>query len=364
MNASLSPCATLLRSAGRTIPFASILLVTGGLVILGWALWSYLNPGPAPYAYRLVKEGKADQFPGLGLADRKDPKDLVVRQYELRAEDFDKPVAVAHVAGDKGGPVLLQWKSRSPEPILYLTPPAADTAALAEAVAKHVDAKALVLAWWDTSRRLKVLGGVPVLFDANLGMPVLVPTPWRARRSAIDALEHEFWQVPRLGETQALFESFVEALLADEESGAAKLRELAGEREAYVIVHVVDAYKLGALQPKRFGIGYKDFPTGGNFHALLAHVKDWLRAQGYDSYTAAAGSESGSARVYFFTDKSSADTLAARMLPFSTSDPTRLAALHLVYQRSGYWVYRLSRAENREHAAATAESSKARTTKP
>jgi hydroxylamine oxidation protein HaoB len=364
MNASLTLCATLLRSARRTIPFVSILLVAGGLVLVGWALWAYLNPGPAPYAYRIIKEGKADQFPELGLAGRKDLMGLVVRQYELRSEDFDKPVAVAHVAGDKRGPVLLQWESRGPEPVLYLTPSTADTAALAEAVTKHVDAKALVLAWWDTSRQLTVLAGVPVLFDANLGEPVLVPTPWRARRSAIDALEHEFWRVPRQGETQALFESFVEALLADEKSGAAKLRELAGEREAYVIIHVVDAYKLGALRPERFGIGYKDFSTGGNFHALIAHAKDWLRGQGYDSYTVAAGSGSESARVYFFTDKGTAGTLAARMLPFSTSDPTKLAALHLVYQQGGYWVYRLLRAENREQEAVTAESSKARTTKP
>ena len=36
---------------------------------------------------------------------------------------------------------------------------------------------------------------------------------------------------------------------ADVNEGAAILRELAGSREAYVVVHVADLYKLGLMRP-------------------------------------------------------------------------------------------------------------------
>ena len=41
------------------------------------------------------------------------------------------------------------------------------------------------------------------------------------------------------------------------------LRELTGGREAYVVVHISDLYKLGMMRPDRIGVAYKDFPVKG-----------------------------------------------------------------------------------------------------
>ncbi len=224
--------------------------------------------------------------------------------------------------------------------MLSLSGPVEQTVALARAVAEYVPAQSVVLAWWDTSRRLGLLAGCKVLFDENLAQPLLIPTAWQDRRDSIEAFEREFWDVPGSAASQARFARFVEALVSDEATGVGILRELVGGREAYVVVHMTDAYKLGAMRPDRFGIGYKDFPASGQVHGLVKHVKHWVEQNGYESY-AVSPRGAQSVRVYFLTDAASSNTLLARMLPFSTSNPMTLEEPGLVYQRGDYWVYKL-----------------------
>ncbi len=48
-----------------------------------------------------------------------------------------------------------------------------------------------------------------------------------------------------------------------------------------------------------------------------------------------------SVRVYFLTDDSSAETLLAQALPFTSSRPLLMEELQVVYQQNGYWVYKI-----------------------
>lgn len=329
--------------AGKALPFIGGALVAGGLALLAFALWPLVFPPPAPYSYALLAEGKGAEFPDLGLGEQ---ANLVVRKYEVRAEGADRPVAVFHV-GDKGaGPVRLDWTNRVAEPVFALGGAMSEVATLARAVAKHATAESVVLGWWDTSRQLELLVGAKVLFNENLLQPILLPTAWSGRRDLIEAQERAFWQAPARGATEPAFAEYIDALLSDETAGAAKLRQLTAGSKTFLVVHLTDAYKVGALDPRRFGIGYKDFPDIGGTHALINQVKGWLREQGYESYAAEKRDEA-MARVYFLTDAASANTLIARLLPFSTSNPFDLAEFALVYQHRGYWVYELATAAGR-----------------
>ena len=62
------------------------------------------------------------------------------------------------------------------------------------------------------------------------------------------------------------------------------LRQLAGSREAYIVVHPSDLYKLGLMRPDRMDIAFKDFPLTGNVHGLAGQVKAWMKENGYDTY--------------------------------------------------------------------------------
>src|SRR5262249_56031955 len=102
---------------------------------------------------------------------------------------------------------------------------------------------------------------------------MIAPPHWREQNEIIKKYEHKFWGAPGSNEESRKFQRFVDALAADSEKGAAMLGELAGGREAYVVVHVSDLYKLGLLRPERLDMAFKDFPLTGNVHALPPHLK-------------------------------------------------------------------------------------------
>ena len=320
-------------------PTASALLAAGGLLVLGVLAWPLLQPDPPPYRYALVAEGGLEKFPALGLPAI---PDLTIREYELRAAGVEEPLAMLHV-GERGesGPVLLDWRNQLAEPLITITPPLTELIAVLEALGEHLPEDAMVLGWWDTTRRLALLGEIRTPFLDNLAGPLLVPAAWNDRREAVEDVERDFWRAPEVAKAEAaLFEGFQEALLADPAGGAAKLRALAGGRDAYLVVHLSDAYKLGSLHPERFGIGYREFPNTGNMHTLIGSIKKWLREQGYENYTVEK-LDATSVRVYFLTDAPSSEMLIAQALPFTSSQPMLLGDLKVVYQHGGYWVYKI-----------------------
>lgn len=330
--------AVLARPGNRLLPLLGILLAVGGFLLLGWIAYSALNPGPAPYRYQLVEEGGADKFAKLGLEAW---PDLMIGRYEIRVEGVDQPVAVTHVArrGD-AAPVMLDWENRSDDPVAFVDTKLPELVTLAKAIGKHAPKDAVVLGWWDTSRQLRLLSGSETVFAAHLGEPFIAPSPWRGRSGPIGKYEREFWGAPASVEEQRKFQRFADALSGDVEAGTAALRELAGGREAYVAIHVSDLFKLGLMHPDRLGVAYKDFPVKGDMHGPIGFVKSWMRDNNYTAYALHKISDN-QVRAYFLADAASGNTLLAQMLPLTTSKPTELQAVQLVYQHGGYWVYRI-----------------------
>ena len=143
----------------------------------------------------------------------------------------------------------LDWENHTSELLLTVDNKLCELAALSVAIAKHAPKDALILAWWDTSRQINLLAGRDTLFTTRIGEPLIVPTPWRERTDAVKRYEDEFWGAPAGEQERATFQRFADALLAPPEKGAALLRELAGNREAYIAIHVNDLYKLGLMRP-------------------------------------------------------------------------------------------------------------------
>jgi hydroxylamine oxidation protein HaoB len=197
-----------------------------------------------------------------------------------------------------------------------------------------------VLAWWDTSRQIRLLAGCDTMFTSHLSEPIIAPSHWRERNETIKKYEHKFWGAPESNEESRKFQRFADALAADSEKGVAMLRELAGAREAYVVVHVSDLYKLGLMHPERLDMAFKDFPLTGNVHGLAAQVKAWMANNGYDSYTLQSLSEK-MVRAYFVRDSKNGKTLLSQMLPFMDRTPLEMKVVQPVYQQGGYWVYKI-----------------------
>jgi hydroxylamine oxidation protein HaoB len=316
--------------------------VAGGLFVFGWFVYLWFQPEVPPYRYHLVEEGGVSKFTELGLEAW---PNLTIGKYEVRVESVDKPIAIAYRATRDGSmPVLLSLENRITEPVSSMGGALSELTALATAVAKHVPKDALILSWWDTSRQLGLLAGRDTLFTSHLGRPVIAPSYWRERSNAIERYEQEFWGSRPSVEENDKFLRFIDALVAYPNEGAAMLRELAGPREAYVIVHVTDIYKLGLMRPERLDVAFKNFPLTGNVHGLSAQIKAWMKDNNYDTYTLESLSEK-EVRAYFIRESKGSSMLLARMLPFTNWRPLDLEALQLIHKEGGYWVYKIPPAQ-------------------
>ena len=311
--------------------------------MFGWLAYMWLSPGQAPYHYKLTEEGGIEKFNKLGLDAW---PDLNISKQEVVVDGVDQPVALAYLAHrGNSKPIMLSWENRTGESMVFVDGKLSEVTILASAIAKHVPKDAAILAWWDTSRQIKLLTGYETVFTSHLGVPLITPLLWRPRIESIEKYEREFWGAPASAEESRKFQRFADALAADANEGAAILRELTGGREAYVAVHLSDLYKLGLMRPESLGVAYKDFPLrGGDVHGLSGMVKRWLTDNNYTSHSVHGLSESY-VRAYFLTDVKSSNTLLAQMLPFTTSQPLEFKALQLVYQQGGYWVYKIPSAQ-------------------
>jgi hydroxylamine oxidation protein HaoB len=235
---------------------------------------------------------------------------------------------------------MLDWENRTSELLLSTDSKLSELTALAAAINKHAPRDALILAWWDTSRQIRLLASRDTLFASRLGEPLIVPAHWQGRSDSIRKYEDSFWGAAPDEKEQRQFQRFADALLAAPEKGAMQLRELAGAREAYLVIHVTDLYKLGLLRPGQFDITYKNFPMEGNMHGLIGYLKNWMQSNQFHTYTLQSLSDK-MVRGYFLRDDQSSQTLMAQMLPFTETMPLELTALQLIYQQGGYWVYRI-----------------------
>lgn len=315
--------------------------MTGGLILLGWFAYLWFKPIPVPYQYQLIAEGDNKRFPQMDLDAW---PDLKLSQYKVQAEGVDKPVAELIVARKSDGPpVLTYWKNGTNDVLYNLDRKPSELSALAAVISKHAPKDALILSWWDTSRQIKLLTGHDTLFTSHLNEPLMIPVAWLEQSKAIQTYENQFWESKASQQEQEQFRRFSEALASPVEEGVAQLRELIGSnREAYLIVHVTDLYKLGLMYPDKIGVAYQNFPLTGNMHGMINHMKVQLKENDFDTYTLQSISDE-EIRVFFLSDKASSEVLLARMLPFvDKKAPVELEAAQLIYQQGGYWVYKLS----------------------
>lgn len=329
------------RSGDKLLPSLGILLVAGGLVLLGWVAYTtWLKPIDVPYHYQQISTGNPQNYPELELGDW---PDLTISRYDIVVPDITKPIAQATVAqrGDSA-PVLVKWQNNSKEILHTLDWKSSELSALSKAIQQHAPKDALLIAWWDLSQQLNLLTGYETLFTNHLKEPLIIPQHWQAYSQAIDAYENEFWQNKAERQEIEQFEQFSLALASKPEDGVPILRKLIGsDREAYLIIHVTDLYKLGLIHPERIGVAYQNFPLSGNIHGMINHMKVQLKENDFETYTLQSITDT-EIRVYFLTDKESSQAMLAQMLPFTDKPtPMELEALQLLYQKGGYWLYKI-----------------------
>lgn len=315
--------------------------MTGGLILLGWVIYNtWVKPTDVPYHYQETSTGTPQRYPELELDDW---PDLTISRYDVIVPDAVKPIAQATVA-QRGNspPVLINWQNTSKTILHTLDWKASELSALAKAISQHAPKDALLLAWWDLSQQLNLLTGHETLFNNHLKEPQIIPEHWQAYSQAIDAYENAFWQNKADRKEIDQFAQFSTALASKPEDGIPTLRKLIGsDREAYLIVHITDLYKLGLMYPEKIGVAYRNFPLSGNIHGMINHMKVQLKEHDFDTYTLQSITDT-EVRVYFLTDAESSQTLLAQMLPFTDKPaPMELEALQLLYQKGGYWLYKI-----------------------
>ena len=327
------------RPGDKLLPSLGILLVTGGLVLLGWFAYVWFEPVSAPYQYHEESTGSPQDYPELELDAW---PELEISRYDVIVPDAEKPVAQATVARRNGSaPVLIKWRNSSGEALHTLDWKSSELSALATAINQYAEKDALIVAWWDISRQINLLTGHNTLFSSHLNEPLIIPQHWQDRISAIDTYEQSFWQSNPSRQELEQFEQFSLALTAEPQAGVAQLRDLVGEREAYIVIHITDLYKLGLMYPERIGVAYQNFPLTGNIHGMINHMKVQLKENDFSTYTLQSITDT-EIRAYFLSDEQSSETLLAKMLPFTDQEsPTELEVLQLLYQKGGYWLYKI-----------------------
>lgn len=311
-------------------------------IAAGAALW-WLSPTDdgAPYRYVTEPTLSAERTQAFApIAER----GIALEQGSVVVADSGEAAAEFVVARSDEGQVLLDWRARVDEPFLTLLPQPDELVAVADAIRRHLPPDGIVLAWWDTSRALALLAGVPTVFEHHLGEPLIVPRQWATQRASIAALEQRFFSVADVDaasdDERTRFRRFADALLADEVSGMATLRELAAQRPAVVVLHVRDALLLGAIDPDRIGVAFRDLAAQGPSHAAIRNVREWMSSNAFEAYTV-LHREGQPLRAVALTDEASGETLAARLLPFIGNRQEDVAGATLVYRSGGFVVFEL-----------------------
>lgn len=331
------------RKGGRRLGLVTGLIAVTSLVAV--SLWSAIAPPPGrpamapPLAYVPVAADTPSEA-ARQLAGRFGVG-TVAEVLHLTAIGEDRPLARVEVARLPDGRAhLLGWRSLGTVPILRRDITASEELQLVEALARHLPADSTILALPELSRRLsaQVEARYPMVDEPE---PLIVPTPWRGEAAAITAAESELWTgAASDGAAPGPVVAFIDALLTEDVHGAARLRVMAGTGETYVLVHLDDAFQIGQLRPGRLGIERQGFVGEGFSHDLARAVRTAAQAGGHAAW-AVDRAPDGRLRGHFLTDQAETATLIAQLLPFNTSRIDQVLGVRLVWQASGYWLYRL-----------------------
>lgn len=317
---------------------ASASLIIAGATILGWSGWSRLRRPPLPYqqASAPAPANSLTDFAGAGLDMAK------LERIEIRTPEARSPIATGTVTRDADQrPTPLGWRNAITEPVFFADVDPADSAKVLAAIREHAPAEAVVLAWWDMSRRIRCVAERQAPLDDPLARGLLTPSAWSASVAVIEEKQRAFWGAGVPGGEGEAFAKFIDALLMDEVRGAAALAELAGGKDAFVAVHLSDVWKAAAARPDLFSIAYRDFAGGGDTHGVMKAAREWMQENGIEG-SFAVEPIGAAIRLHYLPRKTDSERLLVRLLPFSTSNPLMLERLELVYQHKGYWIYKLN----------------------
>jgi hydroxylamine oxidation protein HaoB len=264
---------------------------------------------------------------------------------DLVAEGEARPLAEVEVATLPDGTTrLLGWAALTPAPILRRDIRADEDLALVEALQKYLPPDSTILAFPGLSRRLAplVAARFPLAKEAE---PLVMPQPWAGQGDAVATIETAQWGGPAAeslpqGPAPDLTAGLVDALLSEDRTGAARLKIMAGEGSAYVLVHIDDAYQLGLLRPGRMAMTQRLFTAKGFSHDLAREARRWGQENDKVAWAVSRDAE-GRLRGHYLAEATETTTLVARLLPFNTSEIDAVPGLRLVWQHEGYWLYRI-----------------------
>jgi hydroxylamine oxidation protein HaoB len=317
--------------------FISVGLIVAGIAILAWAAASAWQPPPLPYELHRSRAapGALPEFSGLDVDTGK------LERLDLSAPGRQSPIVTATVTHDREGRlVALSWSNAVAEPVLFPDINAAEASKILTAIKEHVPSEAIILSWWDFSRRIRSIAQRQAPLDDPLARGLLMPSAWEAKKDLVTESQRTLWGAGVPAGDGTVFAKFVDALLSEEQRGVDALAELAGGKPAYIAVHLSDIWKAAAVRPELISIAYRDFPAVSEQHGVIRAVREWIQEQKIEGGYAVE--PIGNAiRVHYLPRKAESTLLLTRLLPFSTSNPLDLNRLRLVYQYRGYWIYEL-----------------------
>lgn len=314
-------------------------LVATGLVLAGLAANSVLQPAPMPYDRTMTAADPSSYQPlSLPEALRSKPD---IQRLEWHTPGVRGPIASALVMRDREGRMVpLDWQNFVTEPVLAADLTITEVNKVLSAVREHVPKEAVVLSWWDLSRKIRLIAGRQAPLDDPLVRGLLVPTAWAGSGERVLAKERPFWATGTATPESGAFGTFIDALTKDELAGAEALRSLGGNADIYLAVHLSDIWKLASSRPDKIGIAYRDFPAAGQAHGVIKAVRQWM-AENKMGLPYAIEPIGNAVRLHHFTDRASSQVLLAKLLPFSESNPMTLSQFDLVYQHRGFWIFKL-----------------------
>jgi len=309
-----------------------------GVALIGAAGLATLRPAPEPYVLiRAPAEAAAlKDFAAF------QPKLSEMESVELRAAEGEKPVASGLIAkGADGRLAPFAWRSRVTEPALLADINPDDESKVLLALKEHAPKEAIVLAWWDFSRRIRALTGGAAPLDDPQASGALVPDAWSAARAEIEARQRALWGAGVATTEGERFRKFIDALVSeDEETGARRMAGIAGWAPVFLALRLSDVWRAAAARPEAISLNDRDFAGAGDLHGATKAVRDWIAQEKIEGGYAVEPF-GGAYRIHYFADKKGERTLLARLLPFSTSNPMALKRFRLVYQYRDYWLYEL-----------------------